>query len=822
MKSSIIILLSVLVCAGVKPAFAQTTAGSVTGTVSNQEGKAMEGATVSLLKAKDSSVIKVSITGTDGKFEFEQVKDTCLVAVTFIGFTGYTSAPVVITAGNTSVQLPPIMLQQQSTVLIPGVTVVATKPFVERKIDRVIVNPDALITNAGSNALEILEKSPGVQVSLDGAISLKGKQGVVVLIDDRPTNLSGAALAGYLKSIAGSTMNTVEIMTTPPAKYDAAGNAGVINIRLKKTTVRGWSGSLNLSYGQGFYARNTNSLNFNYRVNKLNFFGNLAYNINNDYQQLDIEREYLNTDGSFRSLFRQGSFIKNERRTGSVRLGVDYYISKKITMGLVLNGFNNPSDVTTTSNADMFNAGMTVDSFIRARSEQHQEWKNRSVNLNLSHVFDGKGRSLTVNADRVSYRQTADQSLITSAFLPDNSLKSRNLLIGNLPTDIDITTAKVDYVNPIKGGGNLEGGVKVSYINTDNTADFFDEDINGNKVVNYNLSNRFKYDENINAAYVNFNRDFNRLSLQAGLRLEHTKIQGDQLGNPQKPDSSFERSYTNLFPTFYLSYKLDSNANHQLGLSYGRRIQRPNYQDLNPFVYPLDKFTFFAGNPYLRPTFSHNIELSHTFKNTITTTLQYSSIKDVIQETIEQSSNLFVSRPGNIGKQTDIGVSVNVSWQPAKIKWWTQQLYTEVVNNHFEGMLYTEKLDARGTYWLLTGTSQFKLSKLWSAEIGGFVKSSAITGQFSASPIWIMRIGGQKRIMKERGSIRLVLNDVFKSFEPRGRIVSIANSRASYHNYLDSRVLTLSFSYRFSKGSGLRARQSGGSDSERNRISTNQ
>jgi iron complex outermembrane recepter protein len=812
--------LSAILCIFSGMASAQITTVTVSGIVAGKSDKPAAGATVSLLKAADSALVKVFITGADGKFEFEQVKDTFLIAVSFVGYAGYISTPFIVKKDQTSLELPVISLQERSDIAIEGVTVVAVKPFVERKIDRVVVNPDALISNAGANALEVLEKSPGVQVSLDGAISLKGKQGVVILINDRPTNLSGAALANYLKSLPSSVLSTIEIMTNPPAKYDAAGNAGVINIRLKKTTAKGWSGSINISYGQGVYARNSNSLNFNCRVNKVNFFGNLAYNINNDYQELDIERSYLKPNGSLNSSYKQNSYIKNERKSGSVRLGMDYYVSKKLTMGLVLNGFNNPSTVTTTSNGELLNTAMVLDSSILAGNNQHEEWKNRSINLNFNFVIDQKGSSLSMNADHVRYRLTSDQALTTSAFLPNGNLKSRNILIGNLPTDIDISTAKIDFTHPLRIGGNLEAGAKLSFINTKNTADFFDRD-NSGTYVNYDLSNQFKYDENINAAYLNFNREFKKLSIQAGLRLEQTSVKGNQLGNPVKRDSSFRLNYTNLFPTFYLSYKLDSNGNNQLGFSYGRRIKRANYQDLNPFIYPLDKFTYFSGNPYLKPTFSHNFELSHTFMNSITTTLQYSYTRDIIQETIEQSGNLFISRPGNIGRQTDIGISVNAGLQTPKIKWWSLQLYTEVMNNHFQGVLYNQALDIRGTYWLISGTNQLKLSKLWSAELGGFYKTNAVSGQFKSKSIWIMRIGAQKKILKEKGTVKFVVNDVFYSFQPRGEIISISNAMANYFNYLDSRVATISFSYRLNKGKSLRARQSGGSDSEKNRININ-
>ena len=192
-----------------------------------------------------------------------------------------------------------------------------------------------------------------------------------------------------------------------------------------------------------------------------------------------------------------------------------------------------------------------------------------------------------------------------------------------MPSTINIKTAKLDYLHPIKSGGKIEVGAKTSFVDTKNIAEFYDV-VDKKPLPNYEFSNDFNYKENINAVYANYSKDFKRLSVQAGLRFESTDIQGIQLGNKLIKDSTFTRSYSNLFPTFYVLYKLDTTDRHQLSFSYGRRIDRPDYQSMNPFTYPMDRFTLYGGNPFLRPTFSNNFELSHTYKNTITTSLEYS------------------------------------------------------------------------------------------------------------------------------------------------------------------------------------------------------
>jgi iron complex outermembrane recepter protein len=790
--------------------------GTISGTVKGADKQASNGAIVTLQRATGNIVIKTVITEPDGSFEFLNLKkDSFVISVTNIGYQKYLSEPIIINDRQLEVVLAVIELKAGNPVELTNVTVVSKVPFVEKKIDRTVINPDALISNAGTNALDVLEKSPGVQVDQNGVISLKGRQGVVVYIDDKPTYLSAADLANYLRSLPSGSLGLIEIMTNPPAKYDAAGNAGVINIKLKRTKTVGFNGSINASYGQGVYARTNNSVNLNYRVNKINFFSNISYNINNGFQDLYIKRQYYTPGGTLNALFNQNSFIKWERSGANLKLGLDYYLNKKTTMGIVLTGFSNTNNNTTTNNAELLNGNQAVQNKVNAISPSERIFKNGSINLNYVYKLNEKGAEFSLNADYIAYDSDMDQSLLNTIFMPDGSFVSKTNLISRLPATINIKTAKADYTLPLKHGARFEAGMKTSFINTKNVADFFDE-ANNILTINNDFSNNFRYNENINAAYINYSREGKKFAIQAGLRFENTAIKGNQLGNAVRKDSSFTRDYNSFFPTLYLSYKLDSVDKHQLGFSYGRRIDRPNYQDLNPFTYPLDRFTLYSGNPFLQPTFSNNFELSHTYKNRITTTLQFSYTKDVINETIEQSSNIFYSRPGNLGKQISYGISVNASFQPTK--WWTIQCYTELMYNEFTADIYNQQLNNRGTLWYIGPVNIFQINKSWNAELGGSYQTRVAVAQFVTIPVWNMRAGIGKKVLKDKGTIRMNLSDLFYSNQPGGDIKSLANSAASWLSYLDSRVLTLSFSYRFNKGKGLAARATGASDAERSRV----
>ncbi|MFN0204103.1 MAG: TonB-dependent receptor domain-containing protein [Bacteroidia bacterium] len=815
MKKRILLLTTVLFLSCSSLLIAQNE-GTIRGQLKDANKTAIEGVVVSLFQQKDSALIKAVLTESDGKFEFTKLAiSSYFLSASHLNFQPYLSESIVLNGENKEKILPTIALIPSEGTVLKEVVIAAKVPFVEKKIDRMVVNPEALLTNAGTTALDVLEKSPGIQVDLNGNISLKGKQGVLVYVDDKPTYLSEADLANYLRSLPSSSLASIEIMTNPPAKYDAAGNAGIINLRMKKTKTEGFNGGVNLSYGQGFYARSNNSANFNYRINKVNFFSNASYNINNSYQDLTINRRYFSATGELNSAFSQNTFIKKEFSNANLRLGMDYYINDKNTFGIVLSGFNNIEKEHTNNWAQLRNGGEVLQNWVQAISPSKRDFLNGSANLNYAYKLDTTGKELSANVDYLRYGSELNQSLLSNTYLPDYTFVNRSNLISDLPATIDIKSAKLDYVHPLKKGGRMEAGAKSSLVTTDNIANFFDE-TDGVLTVNNDFSNHFKYKENVNAAYVNYSLERKKFSFQTGLRYENTAIVGNQLGNDVRKDSSFTRNYNSLFPTVFLLYKLDSASKHQLSFSYGRRIDRPNYQDMNPFTYPLDRFTLYAGNPFLQPTFSDNFELAHTFNNAFTTTLSFSGLKNVINETIEQSTNIFYSRPGNIGRQISYGISVNGAIPITK--WWTLQLYTEVMHNRFDAILYNQTLKNVGTYLYFMPTNQFQFAKTWSAELSGNYQSSIATGQFVLIPVWNMRGAVAKKIMKNKATVKLSFNDIFYTLQPGGDIKGLYQSTANWKSYLDTRVVTLSFSYRFNKGQTLAARNSGAVDTEKNRV----
>ncbi len=801
------------VCAGFFSQ-AQTNPGKISGSI--QDGgnqKVIDAATISLLKASDSSVVKAAITDKSGNFSFENVKNGhYLVKAGSLGHAEVYSARFSITAEQPSYQTGTLKLVPLNKNL-KEVVVMSKKLMIERKIDRTIVNVDAAISNEGSTAMEVLEKSPGVTVDKDGNISLKGKQGVMIMLDGKPSYLNGAELANLLRSMPSNNLDQIEIMTNPSAKYDAAGNSGIINIKTKKNKQKGFNGSVNLAYGQGVYEKTNNSLNLNYRNGKFNAFANLSGNYRESFQLLNIKRKYKNADNSLNAIFEQSS---NEMRFNSnynAKVGVDFYASQKTTFGVVFTGFTTPSSQVGYNLSYLKSNTGIVDSIVSANRSEKSTWKNGAVNLNFRHQFDSTGRELTADVDYLTYNAHRDQEFTNTSFTPGWSVKYADKLTGELPSVINIYTGKIDYTHPLKSGLKIETGLKTSFVETDNTAGYYNI-VGGNKMPDYEKTNQFVYEENINAAYLNMNKQVKKWGIQAGLRLENTNYKGNQFGNPLRPDSAFERSYTGLFPTMFVSY--NANDKNQFGFSYGRRINRPDYEDLNPFLFFIDKYTYGSGNPFLKPSYAHAFEMSHTFKQTLTTTINYAHTKDLFNEVFEQKGYATIVKQGNFGKANSM--SLSVSYQLPVTKWWTSIIYSEVNYNQYKGLLNGDQVNLTGGNYLLNVNNQFKFKKGWSAEISGFYRTKGIEGQIIIQPMGQLNAGVQKQVLKNKATIKLNVRDILWTMRTNGNI-NFQRTEASFYQERDSRVATLSFGYRFGKPiKGVQKRKTGGAGSEQERV----
>lgn len=791
---------------------------NVIGSVLEDNNNQPEGVSISLFKGSDTIPIANSMSNKEGRFVFSSVAvGTYHMQVSAIGYLSLRGNDFVISGHEKMFELPVFNLKKHSTDL-QSIAIVVKKQFIEQKSDRILVNVDASPANAGTSVMDVLEKSPGVSVDKDGNISLKGKQGVTIMIDNRPTYMSGAQLAIYLKSLPSSAIDQLEIMSNPSAKFDAAGNSGIINIKTKKNKAKGFNGSATLTYTQGEYAKPGGSINLNDRENKFNFFFNGGYTYWQGFQELDITRNYLNTGTKeINSTFVQNTHMKFLSPELNLKLGADYFLDNKTTIGVVVSGYQNNETDRSTSNIALKNATNVTDSLVQSIGNIHGKWSNGTANLNFRRQLDSNGRELTADADYIYYKSTSDQLFQNYTSDPNGQPLSSNTLSGNLPSTINIYSFKTDYTHPFQHDLKLEAGLKTSFVSTDNKANYYN--LNGSDFIpDTTKTNYFVYRENINAAYFSLTKKYRKWNVQAGLRIENTNYSGHQYGNIYtiiNNDSTFKKSYVNAFPTAYISY--DLNDKNTFNINFGRRIDRPDYGDLNPFLFFLDEYTYQAGNPYLQPQISTNLELSHTYRNMLTTTLNYSNTENFFTETFQQDGHATIVRKGNIGRRENAGIAVSLNKQLTK--WWNATIYVNVNYNHFTGELYGEELNVNAIQGMGNMTNMFKFKNGWSAELSGWYRTSGIEGQIYIQPMGQTSAAIAKQLLKDKASLKLGIRDMFYTQQVRGTI-DFQQTEATFHNSRDSRQISLTFTYRFGQAikGAQNSRHSGGADDESNRL----
>jgi outer membrane receptor protein involved in Fe transport len=810
-----LITLALLVTAASFTTNAQTN-GRIRGTVKDEEGKALQSATVSLLRSADSSLVKAAVSDKAGTYEFTNIKGgKYLVSYTSTGYEKKFSRAFEL-ADNT-IDLSTVSLSAVAKGLT-GVTVQSKKPFIETKLDKTIVNVEASPTNAGATALEVLEKSPGISVNSDGVISLRGKAGVIVMLDGKPTYLSATDLANMLKNMPASALETIEIMTNPSAKFDASGNSGVINIRTKKGRAPGLNGSVMAGITTSIYQldgntyvlpKSQNSFQFNYKKNKLNFFGNYNPNYHQGRNTMVLDRKF-NDNGVYEGYSAQTTHFKFRGHNHTLKLGVDWDASKKDVLGVVVSGFMFNGNPTPVTSSELFDANNQLESKLISFTDNDISFRNFTSNINWCHKFDSTGKELSADLDYVRYDNVNETFLTTDIYNNNGQLSGQSLLKGELPADINIYSFKSDYTKPFKGG-RFEAGVKVSYVKNDNLVNyktFFD-----NKWYDDARSNHFIYEENINAAYVNFTKQVKKWNFQGGLRVENTSAKGDQVTTRQQ----FKRDTTNLFPTAYVSYAIDKN--NTLTVNYGRRINRPSYQNLNPFTYFLDTLTYMQGNTRLRPEYTDKYELSYAYKSKYILSASYSETDDVISQIIKQNTSerkTFVT-PDNVATFRNVGVSLTAPFKLAK--WWNANFFTNVYNNHFIGVIENAEVDIDYTSFMANVTNTFTLGKGFTAEISGFYRHKDVNQLAIVEPLYQMSIGGQKQVLQGKGTIRLNFRDPFawQKFEGLNKY---GNIDMRFTNRPDTRQISASFSYRFGKSTpqSQPRRRASSSQDEQNRV----
>ena len=802
------LFLAVAVLAITTQGFTQSKS-TVTGNVKDNTGKALQSVTVSLLQAKDSSLVKADVTDANGQFQISPTKvGKFLLSYTILGFEKKFSETFELQNGQnfevTAASLAPAAKKLQD------VTVTSRKPMIEIKADKTIFNVESSINATGSNALELLQKSPGIQVDNNENISMKGKTGVRIYIDGKPTQLSSKDLADYLKGINSNDVEAIEMISNPSAKYDASGNAGIINIRLKKNKKFGTNGTVTAGFIQGVTPKGNGSVNLNYRDKKINLFSNVSTNLGMYENVLNLYR--IQKD----SIYDQKSTNYSDNKNLNLKVGADYFINSKNTIGVMAT--SSFSDIEWSSNSKTNVSYKPTNGYVKTLQAFNTIPGHRTnMNANLNYRYaDTSGMEVNFDADYGLFRGVG-RSYQPNYYLDKNGTPLYQVVNRNYtPTDIDIYTAKVD-IEQNKWKGKLGYGAKFSYVKTVNTFDFFN-DINGVPVKQLSRSNSFTYKENVNAAYVNYQRQFSpKWSLQTGLRVEQTNSEGilTRADGVIQADNTVKRDYINLFPSAALTWTV--NQKNTLNLTYSRRIDRPSYQDLNPFENKLDELTYEKGNAFLRPQYTDNIELTHTFKYKINTTIGYSHVKDYATQTTDTANNATFVQQKNLATQQILSFSIGSPL--AFAKWWNG--YANVWYNYqmFRGQIGDNAVKTNipmfGAYMQHT----FTLGRDYTAELSGWFSGPSIWGAtWHTKSQGGVDVGLQKQLFQKKATVKITATDIFHT-NPWTATSDFGGLYVKGSGSWESQTFRMSFTYRFGSNQVKASRQrQTGLESESKRI----
>jgi outer membrane receptor protein involved in Fe transport len=623
----------------------QSYAQAITGRVTETGDKGIESATIAILSATDSAVIKYGVSNQQGYFELTNLKNGVFtVKVSCIGY--HTRLLSNINLNGSTVKLPDIVLNKQLKEL-KEVVVANKTPILERKVDRLIFNLNNTIMANGSSLFEALQVAPLLTVS-DAGVSMVGKGGMAVMVNEKIIYLSGTDLANYLKTLRAGNVEKIEIITTPPAKYEAQGNGGLINIVLKKNDALGWRGSVNSTYYQNARSSYNNSLALFFRSNKIN--SSFNFNQSNFHY---VNNESVNTIGQTNKIF------SDEQRLGTspslqTGLSVDYELNKYNNIGFIYN-ISSSKGGTQFSNSYSFVTGNTVDSVLKTTGQFSRPLFTQTLNLYHDLKLDSAGKKLSSSVNFFTNRPEMNNDFISESAQTYAAVSSNSL------SKYNVWSVQSDLTLPYKWA-KIETGAKFATYNNSASVAYYNN-VNNNLLIDSSRSNDFDYTESNLAAYYSMESDLSKKwSAKAGLRYEYTLMDGYSPTLNQQN----KRNYGALFPTAYLVYK--ASADNTFSINYSRRINRPRLNSLNPFVYYTNIYTSSTGNPLLLPSYSNNVELNYLYKGLLSVTVFTQHTSQAISSLVTVKGPSTVQSPGNFLTQDNYGTYA--SFNKALFTWW--------------------------------------------------------------------------------------------------------------------------------------------------------
>ncbi len=788
------------------------TEGMLRGQVVEESGQAVGFTNVAVLEATTEKVVTGAIADMDGVFQIKTpAKGTYKLKVNGLGYLTFISPVFEVNSPGFSKDFGRLQVKPDTKTL-SEVEVVTLRPTVTTEPDKMVVSVENTAMAEGNTAYDVLTKSPGVWVDQDGNIQLNGKGGVQVMLNGRRSYLSGKELQSLLQSMSAENLKNLELITNPSARYDAEGASGIININLKKGQDSGMNGSVYAGYQYNSLSTYTSGAEISHKKGKFNSFGSVNLNSRKRYRDMEMDRVFLGKDGSATE-FDQTGYEQNERVDPSLRIGTDYDLNDRHSVGVMANLYYNSNSMSFDTESYLRN-GKTQ--FIDAKNRNEGTYANGTFNLHYVGKLDTTGTTLSADLDYVHIGSEDEASFYNMYFTPPATTPdSVELLRNDNPTKYDIFSAKVDFTKKLGKKTSLELGAKASHVKSDNELRFYEVQ-DEREMFDTKRSNHFVYTEDIYAAYVSLNATLSDTwSLQAGLRAEQTESSGNSLTKKVKTD----RSYLDFFPTLFVQQKVSDN--YQIGYKYSRRINRPYYENLNPFIFYLDPYTYAQGNPLLKPQYINSFEMTHTLKQTYNLVLGYAVTQDYIGEIPEQDpeTNTTVFQQRNIN---DLKSATATLVAPVKVseKW-------EISNNvtgmyqEYTNITKDQQVIVKDQLSLIANTNHtLLLPKGIRLEAGANYQSAVVYGLYNVEPQWWLDAGLKRSFMDDKLSLALNVSDIFKSrvlkvdTELNGNINAI-------EQYQGQRGVRLNLRYRFSKGTKFEARKRNTNLDELNRTGGN-
>lgn len=764
-------------------------------------------ATVNLLK-EDSSIVKSVLTNPDGKFEIRGVQQgKYFIKVIFQGYVPFISK-MITSLDTVTIKDLGIIYLKSDTHQLNQVNIKSRAPVIEQKIDRLVFNVENVLTATGGDALDALKVTPGVNIQ-DNQIGLIGKTSVIVMIDDRKVSLSGENLTSFLSSIKTNDIKSIEVISNPPSKYEAEGNSGIINIRLKKAKADSWNATLQSAYTQSTYANGSGGGNFTYNKDKLSFVFNADYK-NGSRKRTESDKIY------YPDQFWNTDFTKRIYTNSlSLRTGLDYQINRSWTTGIqYLGSFSNPkvdeNDLGTITGTNH----LQPDSLLNTVAKSMRKIHSNSLNWHSDFKLDTAGKLITLNFDYFNFSNHVNRDFSTQSQLPDGSpIPDGELSTNNIgEQNVDNYSFKADIDLPYKWI-NLSLGGKLSFTNTENNLNYYNT-TSGSTILNADQSNAFNYREDTQALYISGNKTIMKKWLfQAGLRMENTDTRGNSLTYNQVNDTN----YLQFFPTFYTSYKL--NQANTFSLNYGRRIERPGFADLNPFKFYSSTYSYTTGNPSLRPQYSNLLEFKYNYNNLFYTTISYTNENHGFGSVpfVDDQTKVQYFMDLNYYTYNSAGISEYYTFN--KLKWWesNNQINIYHTKSSFSSGVNLNNTQGWGAYYSTNNSFQLNKANSLKGGVNFWYQSAVYDLLYKKTDHSSLDLALKYAPSKSHFQIALIAQDVLKK-DISEKTTYDNQVKQVYGHYDDSRILRLALSYKIGNNKIKSKNRSFGNEDEKGRT----